>query len=79
MKLHPCRAWGFGGVLSPHKHTAGKDAACGKPTFVSLLGAGKARRHATALCKRAHAALQPFGDAARRLHELVDWIVARDH
>ena len=59
--------------------TAGKDAACGKPTFVSLLGAGKARRHATALCKRAHAALQPFGDAARRLHELVDWIVARDH
>jgi farnesyl diphosphate synthase len=59
--------------------TAGKDAANGKPTFVSLLGAADARRHAATLCRTAHAALHPFGDAARRLHELVDWIVARKH
>jgi len=59
--------------------TAGKDAAGNKPTFVSLLGLAEARRHALALGAEAHDALAPFGDAGRRLHELVDWIVARRH
>ena len=59
--------------------TAGKDAAGNKPTFVSLLGLPEARRHAQALRTEAHDALAPFGDAGRRLHELVDWIVARNH
>jgi farnesyl diphosphate synthase len=58
--------------------TAGKDAAADKPTFVSLLGVAEARRHAQSLRSEAHGALEPFGDTARRLHELVDWIVARD-
>jgi len=58
--------------------TAGKDAVGNKPTFVSLLGVTEARRHAQTLCAEAHAALATFGDRARRLHELVDWIVARD-
>ncbi|MEP6678121.1 MAG: polyprenyl synthetase family protein [Betaproteobacteria bacterium] len=58
--------------------TAGKDAAANKPTFVSLLGLAEARRHALALRADAHAALAPFGAAARRLHELVDWIVTRE-
>ncbi|MET0346677.1 MAG: farnesyl diphosphate synthase [Casimicrobiaceae bacterium] len=58
--------------------TAGKDAAGNKPTFVSLLGPADARRHAQGLRAEAHAALAPFGDAGRRLHELVDWIVTRD-
>jgi farnesyl diphosphate synthase len=57
--------------------TAGKDAARGKPTFVSLLGSIEARRHAAHLRAEAHDALAPFGNAARRLHELVDWIVTR--
>jgi len=57
--------------------TSGKDAADGKPTFVSLLGLVEARRHAAALRTEAHDALVPFGAAARRLHELVDWIVSR--
>jgi len=57
--------------------TAGKDARECKPTFVSLLGVAEARRHAQTLRAEAHAALTPFGDGARRLHELVDWIVTR--
>jgi farnesyl diphosphate synthase len=59
--------------------TAGKDSAANKPTFVSLLGVAEARRHAQTLRAQAHDALAPFGDGARRLHELVDWIVARNH
>ena len=58
--------------------TAGKDEACGKPTFVSLLGLDEARCHAATLRAQAHDALAPFGNRARRLHELVDWIVSRD-
>ncbi len=59
--------------------TPGKDAASGKPTFVSLLGLDEARRHAEALRARAGAALARFGTRARRLVELADWIVLRQH
>ena len=59
--------------------TAGKDAANDKPTFVSLLGAVEARRRAEALGKEARFALARFGDRARRLSELADWIVLRTH
>jgi farnesyl diphosphate synthase len=59
--------------------TAGKDAAQGKPTFVALLGVAGARERAEALRVEAHAALAPFGPAGRRLRELADWIVLRDH
>jgi farnesyl diphosphate synthase len=57
--------------------TAGKDAAQGKPTFVSLLGLAAAKARAAELRAEAHAALKPFGGRARRLLELSDWIVDR--
>jgi farnesyl diphosphate synthase len=59
--------------------TPGKDAAQGKPTYVALLGLDEAKRHAEALRGEAHAALAPFGARARRLAELADWIVLRQH
>jgi farnesyl diphosphate synthase len=59
--------------------TAGKDAAQGKPTYVTLLGLDDAKRHAESLRLQAHAALAPFGARARRLVELADWIVLRQH
>ena len=57
--------------------TAGKDAAQNKATFVALLGVDGARRHAGSLHGDAVEALAPFGGAARRLSELLDWIVLR--
>jgi farnesyl diphosphate synthase len=59
--------------------TAGKDAAQGKPTFVSLLGLPAAKARAETLRAEASAALAPFGRSARRLAELADWIVLRSH
>ena len=59
--------------------TAGKDAAQQKPTYVSLLGLAQARQHAEALRAEACGALAPFGGASRRLVELADWIVLRNH
>ncbi|MBK9114573.1 MAG: polyprenyl synthetase family protein [Betaproteobacteria bacterium] len=59
--------------------TAGKDAAQGKPTYVTLLGLPEAKRRAAALRDDAHAALAPFGAAARRLAEITDWIARRTH
>jgi len=57
--------------------TAGKDAAQGKPTFVALLGLDAAKRRAETLRDDAVRALTPLGGAARRLAEIVDWIVLR--
>jgi farnesyl diphosphate synthase len=65
------------GTASSLGKTAGKDARKGKPTFVSVLGLAAAKARAEALCREAHAALAPFGSAARRLAELADWIVLR--
>ena len=59
--------------------TAGKDAAQGKPTFVSLIGLAAAKERAESLRVEAHAALTPLGAPARRLGELADWIVLRSH
>jgi farnesyl diphosphate synthase len=59
--------------------TAGKDAVQQKPTYVSLLGLVEAKRHAEVLRAEAAAALAPFRGAARRLVELADWIVLRNH
>jgi len=57
--------------------TAGKDAAHGKPTYVTLLGVAEAKRRAEALRADAQAALAPFGAASRRLAEVADWIARR--
>jgi farnesyl diphosphate synthase len=59
--------------------TAGKDAAQGKATYVSLLGLEAARSRAQTLRADARAALSPFGSRARRLGELADWLCARRH
>lgn len=57
--------------------TAGKDAAQNKPTYVSLLGLAEARRRAAELRGEARMVLAPFGDRARRLLDLTDFIVDR--
>ncbi len=57
--------------------TAGKDARQGKPTYVSALGAPRARALAEELRAEAHAALGGFGPRARRLKEAADFIVLR--
>jgi farnesyl diphosphate synthase len=57
--------------------TAGKDAAAGKPTYVSILGLDPSRALAEQLRQQAHAALAPFGEHALRLRELADLIVQR--
>lgn len=57
--------------------TAGKDRDDGKPTYVSAMGLEAARAYAMQLRDDAHAALEPFGDAAARLRGLADLIVSR--
>jgi geranylgeranyl diphosphate synthase type II len=57
--------------------TAGKDEAQGKITFPAVYGLDKSRLMAQEECARAHEALGPFGDRARRLHEIADLIVQR--
>ena len=57
--------------------TAGKDAANDKPTYVSLLGATRARELAAEMCQEALDCLASFGEAALRLSELTRFIVQR--
>jgi farnesyl diphosphate synthase len=57
--------------------TAGKDADNDKPTYVSLLGIQGAHNMARQLHREALESLAEFGDAARRLRELADFIVLR--
>ncbi|MCX7890861.1 MAG: polyprenyl synthetase family protein [Burkholderiales bacterium] len=57
--------------------TAGKDAAQGKPTYVSTLGRERAKALAGELRREAHAALEGLGAAAGRLAGLADFIVLR--
>ena len=58
--------------------TAGKDAAAGKSTYVSILGLEAARSEASRLTAEAHAALEPLGSAGDRLREIADHLLARD-
>jgi len=57
--------------------TAGKDAAQGKPTYVSLLGIERARELAEELRRESHEALAGFGGRGERLQALADFIVLR--
>jgi len=57
--------------------TAGKDAKQGKATYVSAMGLSRARAFAEELRLEARNALDAFGDKARRLRELADFIVLR--
>jgi len=58
--------------------TAGKDAARGKPTYVSVLGLTRARELAQELRRDARAALEGLGVRAGRLLDLADFIVLRE-
>lgn len=57
--------------------TAGKDAANNKPTYVSLLGAARARELAQELRADARAALDTLPTPTRRLRQLADFVVER--
>ncbi|MDO8412180.1 MAG: polyprenyl synthetase family protein [Gallionellaceae bacterium] len=57
--------------------TAGKDAEQNKPTYVSLLGVMAAKKMAQELHQEAKDALADFGERARRLREMADFIVLR--
>ena len=57
--------------------TAGKDAAAGKATLVSLLGPDRAAEQAQALSQQAAAHLDGFGEQARHLRDLVRYVVSR--
>ncbi|MDX3900359.1 MAG: polyprenyl synthetase family protein [Sphingobium sp.] len=56
----------------------GKDAAAGKETFVSLLGAARAREQAHLLVEQAKAHLHGHGAEADLLRAIADYIVERD-
>lgn len=58
--------------------TAGKDAAQGKPTYVSVIGLARSRELARELRRDAHAAVEGFGARAARLRDLADFIVLRE-
>jgi farnesyl diphosphate synthase len=57
--------------------TAGKDAAAGKATMVSVLGVIQARALAAELSDRAIGHLAPFGDRAGNLRELAGFVISR--
>ena len=57
--------------------TAGKDAENDKPTYVTLLGVQAAKKMTAELHCEALDMLSGFGDEARRLRELADFIVLR--
>jgi farnesyl diphosphate synthase len=57
--------------------TAGKDSKQGKPTYVSAMGAVRARAFAEELRRGAQEALAPFGERGLRLRQLADFIVLR--
>jgi farnesyl diphosphate synthase len=57
----------------------GKDRDAGKETFVSLLGADRARQQAQALVDQAIDHLRPFGEEAELLRAVARFAVERDH
>jgi len=57
--------------------TAGKDSKHGKPTYVSAMGAARAKQFAEELRRGAHASLDALGGRTQRLRQLADFIVLR--
>ena len=56
---------------------AGKDAAAGKATFVSLLGIERARTQAQMLADQASTHLEPFGDRVDVLRQAANFVIER--
>ena len=67
------------GVEEKAGKRVGKDQAAGKQTFVSLLGAERARVQADMLVGQAIEHLQPFGEEADLLRAVARFAVERDH
>ena len=59
--------------------TAGKDAAQGKATYLTLMSVTEARAYARDLVAEALAALDRFGERGRRLAEIARFIVERQY
>lgn len=59
--------------------TAGKDAACDKPTYVSLMGLAGARSFADDLLGQAQTLIAPLGSRGARLKSIALEIVQRTH
>ncbi len=57
--------------------TAGKDAAAGKPTYVSVLGLNESRQFLQTLQQQANDAILPLGQSAFPLAGMVNFIVSR--
>ena len=58
--------------------TAGKDAEHNKPTYVSILGASRARELAEELRRDAYQAQEGFDATAQRLRQVTDFIIQRE-
>ncbi len=58
--------------------TAGRDAALGKSTYVSLLGLARAREHAEEVIREGTAALSERGILTAKLLEVANFILARN-
>ena len=58
--------------------TAGKDADNNKPTYVSILGSGRAHELAEELRRDAYQSLESFGQQAQRLRQVTDFIIQRE-
>lgn len=59
--------------------TAGKDVQAQKATYPSFWGLDKSREQAQQLIQAAKAELAPFGEAARPLLAIADFIISRTH
>jgi geranylgeranyl diphosphate synthase type II len=59
--------------------TAGKDANVDKATYPAIVGLEKSRKEAAALTKKAMYALTVFGKKAGHLHQLADFLLARNY
>ena len=59
--------------------TAGKDAAQGKATYLTLMSVKEARTYAHELLDDALAAIQPFGERGGRLADIARFIVERGY
>jgi len=57
--------------------TAGKDVAQDKMTYPAVIGLDASRREVERLRTHAHDSLEPFGERARPLHDLCDYLAIR--
>jgi farnesyl diphosphate synthase len=54
-----------------------KDQNAGKATFVSLLGMDTAKKHSSTLIDKANDALMPYGNKAKSLQRLANFVISR--